>query len=317
MEVKPPKILNLTEGITELKKELEKGQLITFVGSGMSIKPPSNLPDWDNFIMKFIEFCSTISDALDNEIKKDFDNIISDAITYKSKSHTKVASVLMDKLNEIHKGSDINIDSALKGWFIENFSTSNYNSNHKYIAETAYPYILTSNYDMLIEKALKASNFNKLANRTFTFTEADKIASSLFSKRSCIIHIHGKYQDIILDNIVFTSDDYTKMLRREYPGFTMTIQNLFTNYSTLFLGYGGSDPHLEDLLEEHSYYLKYSNLNLPKNYMVVLEKDANRILSEYKFKRRTNLIKIKNFDDYDILLSSLQKSYPRKKTDSQ
>lgn len=310
------KILTLDEGIVELKKELKKKQLIAFIGSGMSIKPPSNLPTWDKFMFNFIEFCTKISEMLDGEIKDDFIGIINDAHSYKGKDPTKVASVLVDKLNDIDKNNtiQINIDSTLKNWFIDEFSTKQFNSNHESIANTAYPYILTSNYDMLIEKALEASGFVRLANSTYTFTEADKIASSLFSKSPCVIHIHGKFQDIVLDNIVFTSDDYTKMLQREYPGFTMTMQNLLTNYSTIFLGYGGSDPHLEDLLEEHSYYLNYSNLNsLPKNYMVVLEKDANRILSEYKFKRRTNLIKIKDFSEYDTLLSQLRTAYPRKK----
>ena len=52
--MKEHKLLSLEEGIDELGKELKKRQLIAFVGSGMSIAPPSNLPDWDTFIDEFI-----------------------------------------------------------------------------------------------------------------------------------------------------------------------------------------------------------------------------------------------------------------------
>ncbi|MEM6844642.1 MAG: SIR2 family protein [Bacteroidota bacterium] len=310
-------LLGLQEGIAELKKELKKKQLIAFVGSGMSIREPSNLPNWDTFIQQFIEYCSDLSELLEDPYKSEFSAVINDARNIKGNDPTKVASVLKDKLSEIDKDNlvTINIESHLKRWFIEKFSTVEYNSNHENIVNIEFPYILTSNYDMLLEKALERTDHKRLAYSTYTFTEADKIASSLFSKSFSIIHIHGKYEDIVVDNIVFTSEDYTKMLRRQFPGFTMTIQNLLTNFSTIFLGYGGSDPHLEDILEEHSYYLNYSKINsLPRNYMVVLRKNANKIFSEYKFKRRTSLIAIDTYDEYDTLLQELRSAYPREKT---
>jgi hypothetical protein len=307
-------MLNLEQGITALKKELNERRLIVFVGSGMSISPPSNLPDWDGFISGFIEHCQHIIELLPHKAKNQYETLIRDAENRKAKDPIKVASVLKDFLRRLDQNNtlNINIEDSFKTWFIETFAGKSYNQNHKLISQINFPYILTSNYDMLIEKALSDSDFKTLALQTYTFTEADSIAASLFSKEFAIIHMHGKYQNVALDNIVFTSEDYTKMLRRSYPGFTMSMQNLFSNYSTLFIGYGGSDPHLEDLLEEHAFYLNYSNSKkLPQNYLVTLKSKTDTIYDIYQHKRRTEIISIDSFDEYNQLLQKLYESYPR------
>ena len=165
---------------------------------------------------------------------------------------------------------------------------------------------------MLLEDALYASEFKSLSLQSYTFVQADSIAAFLFSKEFAIIHMHGKFLSVVLNNIVFTSEDYTRMLRRNFPGFTMSMQNLFSNYSTLFIGYGGSDPHLEDLLEEQAFNLNYSsNKNLPLNYLVTLKSKTDSIYNNYKNKRRTEIIAIDSYDDYLTLLQSLHNDYPR------
>lgn len=308
-------MLDLQQGIIALKKELTKGRLIVFVGSGMSIAAPSSLPDWDTFIEKFINHCKHVIEILPPVAKQQYADLIADAESRRTKDPIRVASVLKDFLKGLDKNNtlNINIEDSFKTWFIEIFAGKDFNENHSLITQIAFPYILTSNYDMLLEKALSESEFRSLSLQTYTFTEADSIAASLFSKEFAIIHMHGKYQNVALDNIVFTSEDYTKMLRRSFPGFTMSMQNLFSNYSTLFIGYGGSDPHLEDLLEEHAFYLNYSNnKNLPQNYLVSLKSKTDTIYNNYQIKRRTEIIAIDSYSEYKTLLQSLQKEHPRK-----
>lgn len=308
-------MLDLQQGITALKKELIRKRLIVFVGSGMSIGKPSNLPDWDKFIEAFINHCKHVIEILPPIARKEYAGLIADAEARRSKDPIQVASVLKDFLRGLDKNNtlNINIEDSFKTWFIEIFAGKEFNEHHQLITQIAFPYILTSNYDMLLEKALGESEFKSLSLQTYTFTEADSIAASLFSKEFAIIHMHGKYQNVALDNIVFTGEEYTKMLRRSYPGFTMSMQNLFSNYSTLFIGYGGSDPHLEDLLEEHAFYLNYSNnKNLPQNYLVALKSKTDTIYNNYKIKRRTEIIAIDNYDEYKVLLQSLYNEYPRK-----
>jgi SIR2-like domain len=308
--------LTLTEGIEILKRELSRERLIVFVGSGMSMSEPSKLPDWDSFIKSFIRHCKRIFDLLPPNAKESYIDLIKDAEIRSSERPIQVASVLNDTLKELDKNKtlNINIEDSYKNWFIETFAGKPYNPNHKLITSINFPYILTSNYDMLLEKALEDfPEFESLSLKSYTFSEAEKIAASLFTKEFAIIHMHGKFQNIALDEIVFTSEDYSKMLRRSYPGFTMSIMNLFSNYSTLFIGYGGSDPHLEDVLEEQAFNLHYANNSgLPQNYMIALRSKVGEIYSKHKHKRRTRIIAIDSYNDYEVLLKSLQKDYPRK-----
>jgi hypothetical protein len=89
------------------------------------------------------------------------------------------------------------------------------------------------------------------------------------------------------------------------------MQNLFSNYSTLFIGYGGSDPHLEDLLEEQAFNMNYSNRRLPQNFLVSLANKTDKVIENYKRKRRTEIIAINDYSDYEVLLHRLAVLHPR------
>ncbi|WP_339067195.1 SIR2 family protein [Teredinibacter turnerae] len=90
------------------------------------------------------------------------------------------------------------------------------------------------------------------------------------------------------------------------------MQSLFLRYSTLFVGYGASDPHLEDLLEEFAYFFDFSeSKNMSKNYLVVLRDKNQAVLEAYKKKMRTELVVIDKFDDYEKLLKDINIAAPR------
>jgi hypothetical protein len=308
-------MLNLDEGIEKISSEMKKRRLIVFVGSGISIPAPSNLPDWDGFITEFIKLCKAIGRLLPPEVKETFNNLLLDAESRKAKDPLKVASVLRDYLKELDRNRTVNVNlqQRFEGWFSELFASRNPNHYHELIASTNFPYILTSNYDTLIEKAFENSElYSDLSLQSYSFVEADSIAAALFSKDFAIIHVHGVFSSVSLENIVFTSEDYTRMLRRRYPGFTMCMQNLFSNYSTLFIGYGGSDPHLEDLLEEQAFNMNYnSNKRLPQNFLVSLAGKTDRVMENYKKKRSTEIITIDSYNDYEVLLQRLAERHPR------
>lgn len=115
-----------------------------------------------------------------------------------------------------------------------------------------------------------------------------------------------------MDKIILTSDDYTRIIKKGEPGFSFAIQSLFLNFSTIFVGYGASDPHLEDLIEEFSYYFGFTqSMNMSRNYLVVLRKRAGRILEEYKSRMRTELVVIDDFEHYDEILALLKTASPR------
>ena len=308
------RMLNLDEGIERISFEIKRRKLIVFVGPGISIPPPSNLPDWDGFVTEFIQFCKSIGRMLPHDVKDTFSNLLLDAESLKAKDPLKVAYVLRDHLKYLDKKRTINVNlqQRFERWFSELFASRIPNNYHELIASTNFPYILTSNYDTLIEKAFENSEFySDLPLQSYSFVEADSIAAALFSKDFAIIHTHGVFSNVSFENFVFTSEEYIKMLRRWYPGFTMSMQNLFSNYSTLFIGYGGSDHHL---LEEQAFHMNYnSNIRFHKNFLVSLAGKTDRVMKNYKKKRSTEIITINDYDDYGVLLQRLAERHPRDK----
>jgi hypothetical protein len=110
-----------------------------------------------------------------------------------------------------------------------------------------------------------------------------------------------------------TDEDYTKVMRK-YPGFTLAVQSLFMRYSVLFVGYGSTDPHLEVLLKELSYYFRYTNSQtLPRYFLIRNSDEVDLIFEKHKKLFRTEIIKSNNFLEQLDLLKKLQKKFPRKK----
>lgn len=308
-------MLNLKDAKDKLGVLVKEKKLILFVGSGISIdrKLPikEQLPDWEGFLSEFIKFCKNIpnqyqGDNIENILQQ---KLFEDAELEKKRTPAKVATVLKNKLKELPTNILTNVDHDYKKWFYELFIMAKPNVRHDYITNTNYPYILTSNYDLLLEDAQKkiGSPF-----ASYSYEQKEKIAEALYLKIPAIIHVHGQYTDVLLDKIILTSEDYINIIKKGRPGFSFSLQALFLMYSTLFVGYGASDPHLEDLVEELAYFFDFKDQNLmSKNYLVVHRDKANQILDNYKRRMRTEIIIINDYSEYDELLLHLQNCSPR------
>jgi len=301
---------DLGQGLVELKKELASKKLLIFVGSGVSVAPPSGLPTWDGLMNKFIEFCEDIQTQISPSDR--FDKLLNDARDNKGKYPLRVATVLKDKLTALEKKGYRNISSRFSSEFQRIFYAGQPNDNHRLIVKTNYPYILTTNYDTLLEDAAREENLYELWSNTYTFEKAEYLASRIYEEKSAIVHLHGDVLSIALENFVFTADDYQKIKRR-HPGFTLAIQTLFLRYCILFIGYGGSDPHWEDFVEDLSFAFNWAPYpEFPLRYFMVLKDDkAGEVLEKYKNKVRTEIIGLNDFSETTDLLSELQKFAPR------
>ena len=294
--------MNVDEAIKELGPLVADRRLIAFVGSGIS--KFAGLPTWDGFLQEFVLFCDDYAEFANPETR----SLLLDAKTGRN-NPIQVATVLKDWLIDIDNHTDANVKANLQNWFSRLFLGSKPVSQHRLIVDINFPFILTSNYDDLLEQAAKEQKYKGLSRRSYSFIEADrqKLAESVHLKSESIIHVHGKAEGIQLNEIVLTSDDYLQMIKRKHGGFTFIIQQLLFGYSTIFLGYGASDPHLEDLVEELAYFLQYpKSANLPKTYLVAKADKATQIFERYKRKMRTELIVISDYEEYTGLLEGLK-----------
>lgn len=298
-------MLDLTEGTAQLTELLKRDKLIIFAGSGMSV--PSGLPTWEGFLEQFIAFCEELTENYKKHgIDKIFTkNLFIDARKNKTRYPGQVATVLKGKFKELPNRLHTNVKDEYMDWFTRCFGPFAPNPYHELIVKSKFPYILTSNYDLLFEAAAKSTG--KLYS-SLSFHENTALAEALYIDDPAIIHIHGKYNNVRMDNVIFTSDDYFNIIKKRYPAFSFAMHSLLTRYSTLFVGYGASDPHLEDLVEEFAQYFDYKDgYDLPKNYLVLPKGKADLVKKEFKKKMGTSIILIDNYDDYNVLLTELSR----------
>lgn len=301
-------MIELEEAKRQLGELVTSKRLILFAGSGISID--SGLPTWEGFLDHFIQFCRELAKQYRGcEIQQVFQpDLFKSAEDEKKKNPVHVATVLKNKISTLPQNIRTNIENDFKKWFYGVFASAKPNKNHELIVGTAYPYILTSNYDLLLEDAQKSlgSPYSSLS-----FHQKELIAEALYMRNPAIIHVHGQFSDVVLNKIVLTSEDYARLIKKGVPGFSFAIQSLFLSHSALFVGYGASDPHLEDLVEEFSYFFDFhTGPNISKNFLEITRSRVGRILDDYKKRMRTELVVIDTFEQYQELLGHLQSCAP-------
>lgn len=137
--------------------------------------------------------------------------------------------------------------------------------------------------------------------------------SSIHLSKECVIHVHGAVHQLDIDDLIFTKEDYNKLILKHFSGFSFALRALFTRYSTLFVGYGASDPHLEEVMEEVADYFPTEDMDkfpLPVSYLVTRRDKADCIFEKWKGRVRTSLIVVDDYDGCLTLLKELQKNCP-------
>lgn len=308
--------LELKDAIPKLKELLQKDALVLFAGSGMSID--SDIPNWEGLLLKYVQMAESLPKK-DTKNSRELEQVINDAKkridSGKQLDFIQIATVLKTKIREYNEDDDILANGIYTLWVNELFLNKEPNIRHELIVSTDYPFILTSNYDLLFEKAAQKLGLYETFN-SLTYKDELKIMSSIHHSKNCIIHVHGTANKSSIDELIFTKEDYNKMVLKKYEGFSFALRMVFTRYSTLFVGYGITDPHLEEVFEEITEYFPvdaYNKYPLPESYIVTMRKNADLILEKYKNRVRTNLIVIDNYDQYIDLLKELKNEKPKTK----
>lgn len=307
--------IELADAYPILEKLMSEDRLTIFAGSGIS--KLSGLPDWNGLIHEFIDMIEKIKI---NEMKDkgDLEVIIKDAKNRFANNRFNAIEIATVLKNRLKKCEELYNENTLayrdyRNWISKMFSQKTPNLLHKLIVKTNYPFILTSNYDTLFEDIAYDESFFDIASNIYTFKDQLEIMSAIYNGRKCIIHVHGTATTLSIDELIFTKEDYNKIILKKYEGFSFALRILFTRYSTLFVGYGASDPHLEEVLEELADFfpLEDKTFTLPESYLVTLRDKADSIMEAYKNRVRTNLILIDDFSQYENLLLHLQNKNPR------
>lgn len=163
-------------------------------------------------------------------------------------------------------------------------------------------FILTTNYDMLIENAFVR---DRIRPRVYKYYEAHALQRSLFKREFFILKAHGD-AETAAEQIILTERDYRRILYRE-PGYQSALQSIFTMYTVIFLGSSLDDPELRLLLN-------YINAAFPEggiqHYALMSVKNISkteqgRWLKDYNM-RIVEVSPDKNYQDLDTFLEILR-----------
>ena len=192
----------LKQDIRFLAEELEKGKLIVFVGAGVSKN--SGLPDWKELIKDYAEY---------RGIKE-----------FTSKEYLTIPEEVFERYGSL-KYYEI-AEKRFSGKYFPN-------SIHRILKEMDLTYIITTNYDTLIEDEIK--NLQVVSkDEDLPYTSSNRM----------LIKMHGDFKN---KNIVLKKSDYDNY-EKNFPLISTHIKGLFTTNTVLFIGYSYNDTNIQQIM---------------------------------------------------------------------
>ena len=192
----------LEQDIRFLAEELEKGKLIVFVGAGVSKN--SGLPDWKELIKDYAEY---------RGIKE-----------FTSKEYLAIPEEVFERYGSL-KYYEI-AEKRFSGKYVPN-------SIHRILKEMDLTYIITTNYDTLIEDEIK--NLQVVSkDEDLPYTSSNKM----------LIKMHGDFKN---KNIVLKKSDYDNY-EKNFQLISTLIKGLFTTNTILFIGYSYNDTNVQQIM---------------------------------------------------------------------
>lgn len=112
---------------------------------------------------------------------------------------------------------------------------------HKIISEIDPKLIITTNFDIIYEKAIPTQAITPI-----TYNNSGNFADLIRSNSKILVYAHGNIRSI--KDTIFTKKQYYEA-KKNYSEFYSMIQALFMTNTVLFLGCGLSDPDINLVLE--------------------------------------------------------------------
>lgn len=253
--------ISRSDFLRDFGRAIRDGEAAAFVGAGLS--RGAGFVDWKRLLQ---EFAGDLS--LDLEIEQDL---------------TLVAQYHLNR--EPAKSRE-----RLHAKLIAEFSKPAGSPAHHALARLPLDLVWTSNYDSLVEDALRTAGRKvRVKNSTAKLLEAGPRAETTVFK------LHGDLADP--NTIVITRDDYRKYTRK-FPGFRDRLRSDLSERTFLFLGFSFTDPHLDLILNE----LRLAFGEAHREHFVVMRREpmGRRGTKRYGYARNRQGLKIEDLTTFGI-----------------
>ena len=277
------------ENFKNLCDIVAKNNLVCLTGAGISsglkVKKYKRAPNWKNLIKKIQHRTEKQVVLLEKE-QNDLKELLSRRAT--GDQLIEAASILYSKDKNIFYETLVDSVDLVDG------ETS---LTHQYILDLSPRGIVTFNYDIAHENAMKKSGvFN---NWDIILPQDNKmIIDTLKNNMSSpfLFKAHGTVEEP--ETMVLTGTSY-RLLFNQYPYYREFMQHIFTNYNLLIIGFGLSDPDFDMLLQN-----VFSIFGSPIQDHIVIKHIKEKSPKDTFFKLRygLNFIYVDNFNDIPIIL---------------
>lgn len=225
-----------------------------FVGAGLS--QSAGLPGWGDLLNELIDLAETVSFKPNVDFINNCRSLAED-----SNKFLLLAQELKDFLGD-----------SFRKYVIKRFADDCPPPTplHERLITYPYQFIVTTNYDTLLENAY-VKHFGRQA-KVHSFKDSPDIAYDLWNERPFILKAHGDANKS-QQGLILTEVDYRQILFQE-KGYQSILQSLFTTKTVLFLGSSLTDPELKLLL---SFIHSSFHNGGPTHYALISEESMNSV----------------------------------------
>lgn len=211
----------------ELIEAIRNKRCGLYIGAGVS--EGAGLPGWPKLLEQLIELAKDRAN-LSEERAEEFRKLAPNPTRY---------LMLAQELKDIMPAE---MPEHIKKVFDD--KTIQPTPTHEAILDIDHKFIITTNYDTLIEKAYvrKTGDFPTV----LSYTQASTINYNIVAGEPFILKAHGDARGAPQD-IVITEKDYRNIIYNQ-RGYQSVLQLMFSFYNVLFIGTSLNDPELNLLL---------------------------------------------------------------------
>jgi hypothetical protein len=260
-----------------LKEAYRQKRCALLVGAGASVG--AGLPNWGGLLVKMIaeaEAHGVISAERISEYR---------ALVVDPSKFLMIASALKDDLGPY-------FDGFIRSTFVA--PKPQPTSLHKAMVRAEnLQFVLTTNYDGIIEKAYRAGGKDDVT--VCDFTDTGEVQRGLSKREFFILKAHGDATKIG-NGIILTEADYRNILYRQ-RAYQSLLSAMFTMFTIVFVGASMTDPEIKLLLN----YIadSFSPSSGPTHYALMADEGLTKVEQSRWFKDlNVQLIPINKADNY-------------------
>jgi SIR2-like domain len=260
-----------------LKTAYREKRCAVLVGAGASVG--AGLPSWRDFLL------SMIAEAKGHRVISDEKAAEYEALAADTSKYLMVAAGLKEDLSAYF---DEFIDKTIMA------PKPQPTDLHRALTKAdRLQFVVTTNYDIVIEQAYRAAGMYDVS--VCTFTDSGEVQRRLSKREFFILKAHGDASRVG-NGIILTEIDYRNIIYRQ-RAYQSLLSAMFTMFTIVFVGASLADPEIKLLL---SYIADaFSPTSGPSHYALMAEEDLTNVEKDRWLRdMKVQLIPVSRSDNY-------------------